>query len=131
MEFEYYFTVRGYELDSYGHVNNAVYLNYIEQATWEILRGTDTLSYFMDNGIVPIIIEINIRYIHETKIFDEMVIKSKIGVESPYMVFMHNMYNAKTRRKSCKATVKYLYLTRERSLRDLPEYILAKWGVHK
>jgi len=131
MEFEYYFTVRGYELDSYGHVNNAVYLNYIEQATWEILRRTDTLSHFQDNGVVPVVIEINIRYIRETKIFDELVIKSKIGVESPYMVFMHNMYDAKTRRKCCKASVKYLYLTRERSWSDLPDDILAKWGVLK
>jgi acyl-CoA thioester hydrolase len=129
MEFEYYFTVRGYELDSFGHVNNAVYLNYIEQAQWEILRKTDTFSYLRENGIIPTIIEINIRYIRETKIFDEMVIKSKIGVESPYLVFMHNMYNTTTKLKSCKATVKYLYLTRERSLCDLPEYILAKWGV--
>ena len=31
-------TVRGNELDSFGHVNNAIYLNYLEQARWEILR---------------------------------------------------------------------------------------------
>lgn len=131
MKFEYYFTVRGYELDSFGHVNNAVYLNYIEQAQWEILHKTDTISYFWENGIIPAIIEINIRYIREAKIFDEMVIKSKIGFESPYLVFTHNMYNTATRLKSCKASVKYLYLTRERALCDLPEYILAKWGVSK
>ncbi len=130
MEFEYYFTVRGYELDSFGHVNNAVYLNYIEQAQWEILRKTDTFSYFWDNGIIPAMIEINIRYVREAKIFDEMVIKSKIGFESPYVVYMHNMYNTTTRLKSCKASVKVLYLTQERFPCDLPEYILAKWGVN-
>ena len=54
--------------------------------------------------MVPAIIEINIRYIREAKIFDEMVIKSKIVMESPYVVFMHNMYNTKTRLKSCKAS---------------------------
>jgi acyl-CoA thioester hydrolase len=130
-EFEYYFTVRGYELDSFGHVNNAVYLNYIEQAKWEILYKTGTFSYFWENDIIPAIIEINIRFIREVRIFDEMVIKSKIGFESPYMVFMHNMYNTTTSLKSCKARVKYLYLTRERAPCDLPEYILAKWGVSK
>jgi len=30
MSFNFYTTVRGYELDSYNHLNNAVYLNYLE-----------------------------------------------------------------------------------------------------
>lgn len=129
MEFEYFFSVRGYELDSFGHVNNAVYLNYVEQAQWEILRKTDTFSFFQENGIIPAIIEIYIRYIREIKIFDEMVIKSKIIFEPPYLVFTHNMYNTTTKLKSCKASVKHLYLTKERTPCDVPEYILKKWRV--
>ena len=30
--------VRGYELDQFGHVNHAVYLNYLEQARWDALE---------------------------------------------------------------------------------------------
>ncbi len=30
--------VRGYEIDGYGHVNNAVYLNYLEHARGEYLK---------------------------------------------------------------------------------------------
>lgn len=131
MEFEYYFSVRGYELDSFGHVNNAVYLNYIEQAQWELLRKTDTFPFLREKGIIPAIIEINIRYIREAKLFDEMVIKSRIEFESPYLVFIHNMYNAKTGLKSCKASVKHLYLTRERTPCDVPDFILDKWGVKR
>ncbi len=92
MEFEYFFSVRGYELDSFGHVNNAVYLNYIEQAQWEMLKKTDTFSFLRENRIIPAIVEINIRYIREAKIFDEMVVKSKVVFEPPYLVFVHNMY---------------------------------------
>ena len=36
MKTRFEFNVRGYELDSFGHVNNAVYLNYLEQARWEM-----------------------------------------------------------------------------------------------
>lgn len=32
-------TVRTYECDSYGHVNNAVYLHYLEQARYEFLKA--------------------------------------------------------------------------------------------
>jgi acyl-CoA thioester hydrolase len=32
------FTVRTYECDSYGHVNNAVYLQYLEYARWKYLK---------------------------------------------------------------------------------------------
>jgi acyl-CoA thioester hydrolase len=32
------FTVRTYECDSYGHVNNAVYLQYLEYARWHYLK---------------------------------------------------------------------------------------------
>lgn len=129
MEFEYFVSVRGYELDSFEHLNNAVYFNYIEEAQWEILRKTDTFSYFHENQIVPAIIEINIRYIREAKIFDELVVKTKTTLELPYVVCNHNIYNTKTRLKSCKARVKQLYLTKERIACDLPDYILKKWGV--
>jgi len=42
MEHRCSLTVRSYECDSYGHVNNAVYLNYLEYARHAYLR---------DNGI--------------------------------------------------------------------------------
>ncbi len=80
MEFEYFVSVRGYELDSFGHLNNAVYLNYIEQAQWEILKKTGTLGHFNEREIIPAIIETNIRYIREAKIFDELVVKTMISL---------------------------------------------------
>ena len=33
-------TVRGYELDTQGHLNQAVYLQYAEHARWECLRAS-------------------------------------------------------------------------------------------
>ena len=129
MEFEYYLTVRGYELDSFGHVNNSVYLNYIEQAQWEMLRKTGTFDFLKEGELVPAIIEIKIRYIREAKIFDELVIKSRVTLEAPYVIFHHAMYNTETNLKSCQAWVKHLYLTKERLPCDLPDDVFKRWGV--
>ena len=37
-------TVRGYELDSFGHVNNAVYLQYAEEAKWHFFSESITIE---------------------------------------------------------------------------------------
>ena len=128
-EYEFYVTVRGYELDSFGHMNNAVYVNYIEQAQWEILRKTDTFDYFQEHRLIPAIIETNIRYIREAKVFDELVVRTRTLLEPPYVVCKHVISNTKTGLVSCKATVKQLYLTHERVPCDLPREVLEKWGV--
>ena len=39
MEYQCTLRVRSYELDGYGHVNNAVYLNYLEYARGEYLHS--------------------------------------------------------------------------------------------
>ncbi len=54
--FEYSLEVRGYELDSFNHVNNAVYVSYMEQARWEVFRETGTLDYLNENRILPAVI---------------------------------------------------------------------------
>lgn len=128
-EYEFYVTVRGYELDSFGHMNNAVYMNYIEQAQWEILRKTDTFAYFQENRIIPAIIETTIRYIREAKVFDELVVRTRMVREPPYFVCKHVMSDIRTGLVSCKASVKQLYLTHERVPCDLSREILEKWGI--
>ena len=38
--------VRGYELDSFGHVNHANYLNYLEHARWRCYAKKELRSPF-------------------------------------------------------------------------------------
>ena len=50
------FTVRSYELDSLGHVNNAVYFSYLEEATFQVLaRHGLTFPGFAGRGWMPIL----------------------------------------------------------------------------
>ncbi len=55
-------TVRGYHLDFFGHVNNARYLEFMEEARWRLSeRGLD-LRHILDKGIVLAVVNVNINY---------------------------------------------------------------------
>jgi YbgC/YbaW family acyl-CoA thioester hydrolase len=124
MIFEYKFSVRGYELDSFGHVNNSVYLNYFEQARWEILKELDLIGYFKNNRLLLVVTEMQIRYSHEVTLFDELRIQTKISKEAPYLVFYHKMYLCNAKMKVCSAKVKTLLTDKEKLMYDIPDNFL-------
>lgn len=126
MVFEYAFHVRGYELDSYGHANHAVYLNYFEQARWEMFHRTGILDYLKENNLFPVVIEVQVRYSREVNMFDELVIRTEAIKEPPYLVFRQKIYFTGSNIMACSATVKVI-LTEDRKLvREIPEEIMAK-----
>jgi YbgC/YbaW family acyl-CoA thioester hydrolase len=124
--FEFKLNVRGYELDSYGHVNNAVYLNYFEQARWEILREKELLKWFMDNHLFLVVTEMKVRYSSEAKLFDELLIRTRVAKEAPYLVFYQKMYFGDSKVKACSALVKTLLRDVEKHTIDIPEDFLIK-----
>ncbi len=69
-------TVRSYELDSYNHVNNAVYLEYLEYARMEYLRaiGFD-YNALVGAGYALFISRVDIRYRAPAVLFDELSIE--------------------------------------------------------
>lgn len=54
--------VRGFHLDIYQHVNNARYLEFLEEARWEYLEETGDIEYFQSLGLAWVIVNININY---------------------------------------------------------------------
>jgi acyl-CoA thioesterase FadM len=54
--------VRGYHLDLYRHVNNARYLEFLEEARWSLLESRATLDYLQSNGYAFVVVNININY---------------------------------------------------------------------
>jgi YbgC/YbaW family acyl-CoA thioester hydrolase len=124
--FIYHFSARGYELDSYGHVNHAVYFNYLEQARWELFLQAGLISTLQELDILVVVIEAQARYHREINQFDEMEVRTEVTYESPYLVFRHRIYFSGTSLKACTATVKTLCTDKGRMVRDIPEAILSK-----
>ena len=52
--------VRNYHLDGYGHVNNARYLEFLEEARWTFFEEHDLLSEI--DGLMLVVVRTDIRY---------------------------------------------------------------------
>lgn len=123
MNHEYFFEVRGYELDSFNHVNNAVYINYLEEARWKFLQEAQWLDYMRNDSLYAVVVETNIRYINELRVFDKAVIRSKWHHEGEYLIADQNIYSEETNKKIAKATVKMILVSSERIVHEIPEFV--------
>ncbi|WP_133917759.1 acyl-CoA thioesterase [Streptomyces sp. NBC_00582] len=66
-------TVRGYETDVQGHVNQSVYINYAEHARWSLLQAAGiSQNRLTGQGVGPVALETTIRYRRELLAGDEI-----------------------------------------------------------
>lgn len=68
-------TVRGYETDTQGHLNQSVYLNYAEHARWSLLRAAGiSQAGLVASGVGPVALETTIRFRRELLAGDEVTV---------------------------------------------------------
>ncbi|MFI2368296.1 acyl-CoA thioesterase [Streptomyces sp. NPDC018833] len=68
MTFSVDVTVRGYELDTQGHLNQAVYLQYAEHARWELLRAAGlSQEKLLASGVGPVALEVTVKFARELR----------------------------------------------------------------
>ena len=117
----YRLTVRGYELDSFGHVNNSVYLQYAETAMWNFFKVNGLMNVVFEEGLFPVILESNLRYIHELRLLDEVRIDTELSCTGGVVNYKHSIINKNTGLVACRVTVKLVYVNREeRIICDIP-----------
>nr|BFD88904.1 acyl-CoA thioesterase [Kitasatospora sp. Xyl93] len=72
-DFTTHITVRGYETDSQGHLNQAVYLQYAEHARWEYLRAAGIRQAdLVAEGVGPVVLETTVKYLRELRAGDSV-----------------------------------------------------------
>jgi acyl-CoA thioester hydrolase len=71
------FRVRPHECDAYGHVNNAVYLNYLETARLELVRGIG-LDYaaLVRSGFGIWVAEAQLKFLEPALPDEELIVES-------------------------------------------------------
>ena len=116
--------VRGYELDSYGHVNNAVYLQYYEQARWEAMHDLGMLDRISGNGLAVVVTESLVRYMRELCLFDEIVVETRYETASPYLIFQQRIIRVKDQLAVSRATIKTVFIGPDKVPADIPEFLI-------
>ncbi len=71
--------IRGYHTDLYQHVNNARYLEFLEEARWQLLEDHVDLQTFMEKGFLFFVVNINISYKSQARVNDVIRIRSGLG----------------------------------------------------
>ena len=78
-------TVRGYHLDLYRHVNNARYLEFLEEARWQFMEDSGLITEFDGSKLGLAVVNININYRRGAYVNEQLQIHSqfkKIGHRS-------------------------------------------------
>lgn len=78
--FTYQTLIREFHLDTFGHVNNAVYLQLFEEARWEYITlagyGVEKVHH---DQIGPVALEATIKYRKELKLREKITIETRFA----------------------------------------------------
>lgn len=66
-------------LDTFGHVNNAMYLTLFEEARWDLITKNEFgLQKIQECGLGPTILEIKLSFSKELRIRDKVIIETQL-----------------------------------------------------
>lgn len=75
----YTMKVRAYQCDSYGHVNNARYLEFFEEARWQLISSIELDDYLKDNQLGMVVVSIFVNYKRPAVPNDNLQIVAQLG----------------------------------------------------
>lgn len=70
--------IRGYHMDLFGHVNNARYLEFLEEARWAAFEKTVDLQELARKGWAFTVVNININYRRPALMNDVICVETEV-----------------------------------------------------
>lgn len=126
--FEYSLLIRESHLDTFGHVNNAKYLEILEEARWELITQNGFgLKDVAKKGMGPVILEVRLSFDKELKLRQRVRITTQcIGYNRKVGEFEQQILNENNEICACAIFAFGLFDTRERKLIEpTPEWLHA------
>jgi len=114
-KFTHKLKVRSYELDAQGHVNYAVYLNYLEYARVATMEQLEIpFQDYLREGKYVVIAEVHLKYLFPATLGDELEITLEgINAKRTSLTFKQEIFNAKTGQKILEAELVAVFINRE------------------
>lgn len=87
--------VRGYHLDLFRHVNNARYLEFLEEARWSFLESKGNLEFLEKGGYAFAVVNININYRRAAYMGEILQITTSVKTIGARSCVMHQLVTLK------------------------------------
>ncbi len=93
--FKFQQLIKERHLDTFCHVNNATYLELLEEARWEFLNDEGiNLKTIQTSGIGPVVLECHIKFLKELRLRQMITIESQIlSFENKISVMRQDIMN--------------------------------------
>lgn len=129
--FSYPVMITESHLDVFGHVNNAMYLTLYEEARWDIISNN---GYGLDeikmSGLGPTILEIQIRFLKEMLLGDQVTIVTHLeSYEGKIGVISQKMLRGEEVCSKADFTVALFDLTARKIVLPTPKWLMAIGAV--
>ena len=124
----YPITIRESHLDTFGHVNNATYLELFEEARWELITskgyGMETIR---STGLGPVILDITIKFRKELRLRAEVIIETQTTAYGSKIGKLRQQMVSSDGTVFCEAdfTVGLFDLTSRKLVPPTPEWLTA------
>jgi YbgC/YbaW family acyl-CoA thioester hydrolase len=122
--------VRTYECDAYGHVNNAVYLNYLEYGRMAVLEKAGfTLSQMKKSGVIIVVRRIEIDYKAPACEAEILVIRTRLKETNKMKgVFYQEVVKQADEKLVARADVTWVFVDTQGKLIPIPDFFREALG---
>jgi thioesterase-3 len=111
MEYQTEIKVRGYHADFYGHVNNARFLEFLEEDRWAHLESKIDLRQWVKKGLVFLVVNINVNYRHVVPVGEALVVSTKLEtINNRNVVLKQDILFKKSKEVAADALVTFVII---------------------
>ncbi len=117
--------VRSYELDSFGHVNHAVFLNYLEHGRFQALRDWGfPYESLVARGWGVYVVRIEVDYVKEARLGQRLLVRTWVqGFKRTSMVLAQDLRSSGDFAEVARALVTAVFVGENRRPMRVPDPI--------
>lgn len=120
--------IRGYHCDAYGHVNNARYLELLEEARWVFLEPALKDKFFDTRNLLFVVVNVNISYKKQlvpTQVVE--IVITDVTYNNKSVVMRQTITDKNTKELASEALVTFVLLNSKTGKPEtISEEIIAK-----